>query len=46
MHKAALDAAKDLVAEGRVIFPLSFAHFMEAAKIGKDHQKDARTADG
>jgi hypothetical protein len=31
-HRVALDEAERLVGEGRATFPLSFAHFMEAAK--------------
>jgi hypothetical protein len=38
-YESALTAAGELVAEGRVIFPLSFAHFMEVAKIGSDAQR-------
>jgi hypothetical protein len=38
-YESALTAACQLVAEGRVVFPLSFAHFMEVAKIGNDTQR-------
>lgn len=34
-----LEAADAAVTEGRVIFPLSAAHFMEVAKIGDDTQR-------
>lgn len=37
--ESVLTSAMRLAAEGRVIFPLSFAHFMEVAKIGKEAQR-------
>ena len=39
LHESALKSAERLAAEGRVIFPLSFGHFMEVAKIGNDNQR-------
>lgn len=38
-YEATLTTAKKLAIEGRVIFPLCFAHFMEVAKIGNDAQR-------
>lgn len=38
-YESSLKAAGDLVTEGKGIFPLSFAHFMEVAKIGNDVQR-------
>lgn len=38
-YSCALKVAEELVTEGRVIFPLSFAHFMEVGKIGNDDQR-------
>lgn len=35
-YRVALREAERLVGEGRATFPLSFAHFMEVAKIGDD----------
>jgi hypothetical protein len=38
-YQRALKTAEQLVSEGEAIFPLSSAHFMEAAKIGNDGQR-------
>src|SRR5712691_8670626 len=37
--ECALKTAEELVAEGEVVFPLSFAHFMDVAKIGDDDRR-------
>src|SRR5712692_9944912 len=38
-YKSALTTAEGLVSTGKAIFPLSFAHFIEVAKIGDDDRR-------
>ena len=38
-YRAALQAAERLVASRQAVFPLSFAHFVEVAKIGDDARR-------